>query len=155
MKRCGQEKQPKTCTRSAPRAAAGAGEGGQIARCGGCWRNLARGVRAEFLQVGGDVLRPAHGRGRLQHHDIVVFLAAQHFPANRGAGLRHFHLPYEVVTGPFIGDWWQAARPLGSYALAGCNVAPGFDFADFSFLRDDESLAQRLAAIDPPAAAYL
>lgn len=51
--------------------------------------------------------------------------------------------------------WWQAARPLGSYALAGCNVAPGFDFADFRLLRDEESLAQRLAAIDPPAAAYL
>ena len=26
---------------------------------------------------------------------------------------------------------WQAARPLGEYALAGCSVAPGFDFADF------------------------
>lgn len=51
--------------------------------------------------------------------------------------------------------WWQAARPLGAYALVGCNVAPGFDFADFSFLRDQEALAQRLAAIDAPAAAYL
>ena len=28
--------------------------------------------------------------------------------------------------------WWQAARPLdGGSALAGCTVAPGFDFADF------------------------
>ncbi len=27
---------------------------------------------------------------------------------------------------------WQAARPLGTrYALCGCTVAPGFDFADF------------------------
>jgi predicted cupin superfamily sugar epimerase len=27
---------------------------------------------------------------------------------------------------------WQAARPLGSrYALCGCTVAPGFEFADF------------------------
>jgi uncharacterized protein len=32
-------------------------------------------------------------------------------------------------------DWWQAARPLGSYALCGCTVAPGFEFNDFSFLR--------------------
>lgn len=30
---------------------------------------------------------------------------------------------------------WQAARPLGAYALVGCTVAPGFDFADFSMLR--------------------
>ena len=51
--------------------------------------------------------------------------------------------------------WWQAARPVGSHALTGCTVAPGFDFADFSFLRDDAVLAQRLTAIDPPAADLL
>lgn len=33
--------------------------------------------------------------------------------------------------------WWQAARPIGAYALAGCTVAPGFEFADFRLLRDD------------------
>ena len=26
---------------------------------------------------------------------------------------------------------WQAAEPLGAFALCGCTVAPGFDFADF------------------------
>lgn len=26
---------------------------------------------------------------------------------------------------------WQAAEPLGAYALVGCTVAPGFDFAGF------------------------
>jgi len=26
---------------------------------------------------------------------------------------------------------WQMARPLGDYALVGCTVAPGFDFAGF------------------------
>ena len=51
--------------------------------------------------------------------------------------------------------WWQAARPLGSHALVGCTVGPGFDFADFSFLRDDETLSQRLRAIDAPAAALI
>lgn len=40
--------------------------------------------------------------------------------------------------------WWQSARPLGDYALAGCTVAPGFEFADFSFLADDQSAARRL-----------
>ncbi len=30
--------------------------------------------------------------------------------------------------------WWQAARPLGPYALVGCSVGPGFDFADFTLL---------------------
>ncbi|HEV7401779.1 MAG TPA: DUF6259 domain-containing protein [Chthoniobacteraceae bacterium] len=41
--------------------------------------------------------------------DAVVF-AVQHFPANRGAGVDRFALPYDVVTGPFSGDWWDAAR---------------------------------------------
>ncbi|HVR38214.1 MAG TPA: cupin domain-containing protein [Thermoanaerobaculia bacterium] len=26
---------------------------------------------------------------------------------------------------------WQAARPLGAYALVGCSVGPGFEFVDF------------------------
>jgi hypothetical protein len=30
--------------------------------------------------------------------------------------------------------WWQAAMPLDAYALVGCTVAPGFDFADFTLL---------------------
>ena len=51
--------------------------------------------------------------------------------------------------------WWQAARPLGAYALCGCSVGPGFDFADFSFLRDQGTLADRLRALDPDAAALL
>jgi uncharacterized protein len=32
--------------------------------------------------------------------------------------------------------WWQAARPRAGYALMGCTVAPGFEFADFAFLAD-------------------
>ena len=39
-----------------------------------------------------------------------------------------------IITVP--ADWWQAARPLGSYSLCGCTVAPGFEFEDFAFLRD-------------------
>lgn len=32
--------------------------------------------------------------------------------------------------------YWQAARCLGSHALVGCSVAPGFEFNDFLLLRD-------------------
>ena len=39
---------------------------------------------------------------------------------------------------------WQAARPLADYALMGCTVAPGFDFADFRLLADD---AERAAVV--------
>lgn len=31
---------------------------------------------------------------------------------------------------------WQAARPLGAYALLGCTVAPGFDYADYMLISE-------------------
>jgi uncharacterized protein len=33
-------------------------------------------------------------------------------------------------------DSWQTARPLDEPSLVQCGVAPGFDFADFSLLKD-------------------
>jgi len=42
------------------------------------------------------------------------------------------HAPFHVVPA----GWWQAARPLGSFGLCTCLVAPGFDFADFTFMTD-------------------
>jgi uncharacterized protein len=41
--------------------------------------------------------------------------------------------------------WWQAAEPVGELAYVGATVAPGFEFADFSFGRDDPALCQALA----------
>jgi uncharacterized protein len=49
-------------------------------------------------------------------------------------------LPQAVVP---AGAWFGAAlRPGAAYALAGCTVAPGFDFADFE-LGDRRILVQR------------
>lgn len=54
-------------------------------------------------------------------------------------------------------DWWQAAEPVGdsvgnavatsadAYAYVGATVAPGFDFADFAFGRDDANFTAALA----------
>ncbi len=36
-------------------------------------------------------------------------------------------------------DVYQAAQSTGEYSLVGCSVAPGFDFDDFSFLKDQSS----------------
>jgi predicted cupin superfamily sugar epimerase len=52
-------------------------------------------------------------------------------------------------------DHWQAARPLGPYALAGCSVAPGFEFADFEFLRDVPDAAGCLEQAAPELATLL
>ncbi|NIZ11391.1 cupin domain-containing protein [Pseudooceanicola sp. HF7] len=34
----------------------------------------------------------------------------------------------QVIVPP---GYWQAARPMGGWALVGCTVSPGFDFKDF------------------------
>jgi uncharacterized protein len=57
-----------------------------------------------------------------------------------------------VRTAP--AGWWQAARPRGAYALAGCSVAPGFEFEDFSFMRDTPA-ALKLASLRPDWAVLL
>jgi predicted cupin superfamily sugar epimerase len=44
---------------------------------------------------------------------------------------------------------WQAARPLGPYALSGCTVAPGFDYEDFRLMSDDAAVARKLALVAP------
>jgi uncharacterized protein len=51
--------------------------------------------------------------------------------------------------------WWQAARPLGDYSLCGCTVAPGFDFEDFSFLRDQAVARDMLSRVAPELCALL
>ncbi len=44
--------------------------------------------------------------------------------------------------------WWQAAGPLGEYAYVGATVGPGFEFADFTFGRDDAAFMSALARLD-------
>ena len=50
---------------------------------------------------------------------------------------------------------WQAAETTGAYTLVGCSVGPGFDFADFTLLRNEPRLASRLAKAFPALAARL
>ncbi len=44
------------------------------------------------------------------------------------------------------GNTWQAAETTGDHSLVGCTVAPGFDFADFSFLSDTHQILDRFKA---------
>jgi predicted cupin superfamily sugar epimerase len=74
-------------------------------------------------------------------------------PACR-AVTRHTLEPHAPVCTVAAGHW-QAARTLGDYALTGCTVAPGFDFADFAILADDAPSASRLLAAWPELATLL
>jgi uncharacterized protein len=52
---------------------------------------------------------------------------------------------------------WQAARTLGAYTLVGCDVAPAFEFTNFTMLSDvprDDAVA-RFVASHAEAAALL
>lgn len=44
---------------------------------------------------------------------------------------------------------FQVVRCTGEYTLAGCTVAPGFEFSDFRLLRDMPDLAARLRTSFP------
>jgi uncharacterized protein len=65
---------------------------------------------------------------RIEHVDLAPFDGVH--------GLRH------VVPA----QWWQAAEPLADYSLCGATVGPGFDFADFSFLRNAPQAMAALGA---------
>lgn len=50
---------------------------------------------------------------------------------------------------------WQAARSTGPFSLAGCTVAPGFDFNDFRMLSDDPSEARNFKEKVPELVSFL
>lgn len=56
-----------------------------------------------------------------------------------GRDLENGELPQFVVPG---GYWFAAEVAYGSFALAGCTVAPGFDFADFTMPSRSELMDQ-------------
>jgi predicted cupin superfamily sugar epimerase len=58
-----------------------------------------------------------------------------------------------ILTVP--AGWWQAALPLGSYALVNCSVAPGFEFADFELLADRAELGAELGRALPDAVRFV
>lgn len=77
-----------------------------------------------------------------------------------GAPLRLFHLHQQQLTEQRLGadhfefagvvraGHYQAAESMGDYTLVGCSVAPGFDFADFSFI-EEPSMKQWLEVSHP------
>lgn len=52
-------------------------------------------------------------------------------------------------------NYWQAGRSRGAFTLVGCTVAPAFQFADFSLLRDSPALAASIARTHPAVAEFV
>ncbi len=49
---------------------------------------------------------------------------------------------------------WQAAEPIEENVLAGCSVAPGFEFSDFSLMDPRSEEAKKLISMAPEMAKF-
>jgi predicted cupin superfamily sugar epimerase len=113
---------------------------------------LARGQRSVFHAVASDEVWHHYAGAPLRLWRVAAdFKASERFvlgPIASGAPARG-RVPVAVIA---AGEW-QAAETTGAYALVGCTVGPGFDFADFRMLRDDPRAAARLRRAFPALAA--
>jgi predicted cupin superfamily sugar epimerase len=50
---------------------------------------------------------------------------------------------------------WQAAESTGEYTLVSCAVGPGFDFKDFTMLRDEQEVAQQFLVKIPSLSDFI
>ncbi|HEX6706620.1 MAG TPA: cupin domain-containing protein [Albitalea sp.] len=104
---------------------------------------LARGQFSAWHRVASDEVWHLLEGGPLRlwlmdpaQHDVVAVTLG---PVDVGQAPRHV-----VPAG-----CWQAAEPLGEYAFVGATVGPGFDFADFAFLRADAADRNVLERLRP------
>ncbi len=87
---------------------------------------LPAGAFSAFHRVASDEVWHDYDGDPLELHTIDE--RGAHAIARLGRDLDAGERPQHVVPAGV----WQAAAPIGSrYALCGCTVAPGFDFADF------------------------
>lgn len=80
---------------------------------------------------------------------LLLGIAAPGEPARSeqlGADLGRGERPQAVVPA----GHWQQAESLGSWTLAGCTVAPGFNFAGFEMAAEDFSPGPQIPPESPP-----
>lgn len=107
-----------------------------------CWHRVTSDEAWHFYE--GDPLELYSVDPAFERLDRIMLGPHAADPSHDQAAVRPTHV---VPAGH-----WQAARPTGAYALVGCTVGPGFDFADFSLLRDDPESAMGLAGRFPDLA---
>jgi uncharacterized protein len=99
---------------------------------------LAAGEQSAWHRVRSDEIWHHSEGGPLQ-----MFVASPAIDRVESVTLDSEH-PVHVVPA----DWWQAARPIEGHVLSVCTVAPGFEFEDFSMLRNDAAARARLERLD-------
>jgi predicted cupin superfamily sugar epimerase len=110
---------------------------------------LARGQRSVFHRVLSDEIWHWYAGAPLRLHEVgadfrshgIIILG----PSKKGSVQAHV-IPRKA---------WQAAETMGDYTLVGCSVGPGFDFKDFSLLRDEPRSKARMLKAFPDLMAWL
>jgi predicted cupin superfamily sugar epimerase len=121
---------------------------GRRAAVTGIYFLLVRGQRSVFHRVRSDEIWHWYEGAPLRLIDVNAKLAKcveYRLGPERGA-------TRQVVTIP--ANHWQAAQSRGDYTLVGCTVAPGFDFSDFSLLRDEPRTHPQLIQKFPKLARF-
>ncbi len=85
--------------------------------------------------------------------ELSIFDAEVNALVRRRLGRPDAHGTCPLIVVP--AGCWQAARPLGDYALVGCSVAPAFEPTGFALLADDPGAAAILSRHWPEASALL
>ena len=111
---------------------------------------LTAGTFSRWHQVKSDEVWHLYEGGPLEL--LELDLAARSFRRHRLAAVDADEARPVCVIGA---GSWQAARTMGPYALMGCTVGPGFDFADFRMLADDAAAADVVRAEWPELAAWI
>ena len=98
---------------------------------------LEMGEFSAFHRVRSDEIWNFHAGGALELH--LLSPEGSHLVHRLGTNVEAGERPQVVVPA----NWWQAARPVATveWCLCGCQVAPGFDFADFAMPGREELLA--------------
>jgi len=103
---------------------------------------LAEGTFSALHRVRSDEVWHHYDGGPLELHTIDA--AGAHAVSILGRRLALGERPQRVVPAGV----WQAALPVGQFALCGCTVAPGFEFADFE-MRTREHLTGLFPGLRP------
>ena len=91
---------------------------------------LMAGDRSQWHRVASDEVWHFYEGGALELK--IASSDALHIETHRLSPLTADSQPVRVVPA----GHWQMAHPLGDYTLVGCTVGPGFEFEDFTLLRD-------------------
>lgn len=97
---------------------------------------LPKGEYSKFHKVKHDEIWNLYDGGGVKFH---IFDAEADKFCEHTLSARNFN--YHAVI---KGGLWQAAEPIGDYALVGCTVTPGYEVADEVYLCDDPETTNQL-----------